>query len=201
MEPKNHYHSPLTPEMSDHVLIDHTLAGRTAAFDMLVSRHRQRIYTHAFYMLQDSYAADDITQEAFVKAYQALSNFKFEASFLTWLFRITTNLCYSYLKHNFARHKYQAVDFENLLNILKSGGKSPDESAAEYELQNEVYNTLQRLRPRLRQVLVLKEIDGLEVSEVAKVLKIPVGTVKSRLCRAREEMHRLMQQSKRAKEL
>ena len=164
-------------------------AGDTAGFDQLVQQHYQFAYNIAYRMLGDPDRAADATQAAFVRAFRALDSFRAEASFSTWLYRIVTNVCLDQVR--------QADKQPASLTLLADDEATleerdvPDEQAdparqvQQHQRQQMVHNALQELNAEHRAVVVLYDLNGFSYQEIAQMLELPVGTVKSRLNRAR----------------
>ncbi|MCD6351391.1 MAG: sigma-70 family RNA polymerase sigma factor [Armatimonadetes bacterium] len=175
---------------ADRELIKQFQAGNRAAFDELVRRHYNRAYAIAYRMLGDQDLAQDAVQAAFLRAYRGLPSYKQSAAFTTWLYRIVVNVC---LDTSRRRNRTPATSLDtspedegpSLGERLPDDGQSPEEVLLQRERALAVQEALLALSPRYRTVLVLYEVQGLAYEEVAEVLKVPVGTVKSRLNRAR----------------
>ena len=181
----------------DRRLIADCLQGNREAFGKIVSRYQSRLYNAALRLVDTPEDAADVVQDAFLNAYQSLRSFKGDAEFFTWMYRIAFNAAVT-LK----RKKKPTVS----LNALEPGhnGKSHEPvDASDYvkpgtalertEEEKQLYAALGRLSAEHRDVLVMKEIDGLKYDEIADVLKVPIGTVRSRLNRARFELRELLQ--------
>jgi RNA polymerase sigma-70 factor (ECF subfamily) len=170
------------------VLIERTLAGDNTGFDGLITRYRDRIFSLAFHLLWNRTEAEDLAQEVFLRAYRGLKAFRRDARFFTWLYRITVNLVYTQ-SHRAASRRHAR---EQLALALRSAPcpQNPAELVEADEASDLLHAALANLDLRLREVLVLREIEGLEVAEVARMLRIPEGTVKSRLFRAHEDLRR-----------
>jgi RNA polymerase sigma-70 factor (ECF subfamily) len=152
-------------------------------------RYRDRVYRLAYHMLWNEHEADDAAQEVFVRAYCHLDKFRGDSNFFTWLYRIAKNVVYTQAKKAGRRREiYQQVHQEHTLR--GTAALSPEVSAERSEMMNRVYAGLRSLDPRLQEVLVLREIEGLDNDEVARVLEVPLGTVKSRLFRAQENLRK-----------
>jgi RNA polymerase sigma-70 factor (ECF subfamily) len=174
---------------TDRELIACTLGGETRAFDELMWRYRDRVYRLAYHMLWNEHEADDAAQEVFVRAYCHLNKFRGDSSFFTWLYRIAKNVVYTQAKKaGRQREIYRTAHEEQ--SLRGAAGPSPEISAERAELMARVYSGLGTLDPRLQEVLVLREIEGLDNDEVARVLAVPLGTVKSRLFRAQENLRK-----------
>jgi len=192
-EPQNHDSSLNFWQINDKVLIERTLMGDNEAFDMLVIRYRDRVYSLAYHMLANAEEAEDIAQEVFVRAYRNLGNFRQESGFFTWLYRIAVNIVYTQAKKNARRRTLYEEAFRELDHSKGQAFANPEIMAQSGELREMILKAINQLDPRFRQVLILKELEGLDVSEVAYILGLPEGTVKSRLYRSREDLKRLIQ--------
>jgi len=183
--------------MSDeHELVRRCQEGDLQAFRRLVERYETRIYTLACSIMGDREAARDAAQEAFVRAYQALPGFRGQSGFYTWLYRIAVNTCL-----NAAHKERRRLDRTSLDALLEAGeissetlfGNAPAETDLERsELQEGIQAVLNDLSPDHRAVIVLKDIEGLSQEEIANALGCSVGTVKSRLSRARAHLKELL---------
>ena len=179
--------SPKVVNATDQELIARTLGGESRAFDELLRRYRDRVYRLAYHMLWNEHEADDAAQEVFVRAYCHLKKFRGDSSFFTWLYRIAKNVVYTQAhKAGRRREIYRLAHRQQSLRgtVLPL----PDTSAERGEMLERVYAGLDGLDPRLREVLVLRGIEGLDNEEVARRLNVPLGTVKSRLFRAQEDL-------------
>lgn len=167
-------------------------AGDLSAFNRLVLAYQEQLYNVAYRLLGDPEEAADATQEAFLKAYERLHQHR-GGSFRAWLLRILTNTCYDALRKRRRRAEGPLPDTTgpdplDRLRLLPSREASPEEAALRGEIHRAIQEGLQRLSPEYRTVLVLSDIEGLSYEEIAEVLSIPLGTVKSRLSRARAQM-------------
>lgn len=172
---------------SDQELIQQTLDGQTDAFGHLVRRYQQRLYNGLVHMLRDEVEAEDATQEAFVLALTKLDSFRGQSAFYTWLYRIAFNAAISRL-----RKKRPALSIQNDLasagKSLAGDGEQPEERISRQEDIALIQNALGQLLEQHRAILVLREIEGLSYEEIAEILKLPIGTVRSRLHRARLQL-------------
>jgi RNA polymerase sigma-70 factor, ECF subfamily len=192
-EPQNTDSSLNNRQLKDTTLIERTLSGDNGAFDMLVTRYRDRIFSLAFHMLSNAEEAEDIAQEVFVRAYRNLGKFRQESSFYTWLYRIAVNIVYTQAKKNTRRRVLYDEAFKEREYLQPHSFDSPETVAQAGEVREMILKAINQLDPRFRQVIILKELEGLDVSEVAKLLGLPEGTVKSRLFRAREDLKHIIQ--------
>ena len=170
-------------------------AGDSNSFDLLVQEHYTRVYNTAVRMLGDMDRAADATQAAFVRAFSSLRSFRGEASFATWLYRIVVNVCLDELRDAAkqpAGLTFVADDDEPQERSLPDEQADPARQAARHERQAVVHEALQQLAPEQRMVLVLYDLNGFSYQEAAQVLEIPVGTMKSRLNRARNALKEVL---------
>jgi RNA polymerase sigma-70 factor (ECF subfamily) len=169
--------------------------GERLAFEDLILKYQDKIYNLCRHMLGNAHDAEDAAQDTFIKAYQNLNNFKPNASFYTWLYRIAVNTCLDYKKRPFFESIFKhSAETEESFQERASGEPSPEKLYENKLLGVALYKSLARLSPKLRAAIILKEIEGLSYEEVAEVLDVSSGTVKSRISRAREELKRLMKE-------
>jgi RNA polymerase sigma-70 factor (ECF subfamily) len=155
----------------EKVLLSRCRAGELAAFDVLLNRYRERVLNLAFQLLGDNAAAEDVAQEVFVNAFAAIGQFRGDAAFFTWLYRLTLNAC------NASRRRRKTwVAWEEKETAAASN--SPEQDVIHHL---SVQRALSELSPTLRSVLVLREMQELSYEEIAQILHLPVGTVRSRL--------------------
>lgn len=167
--------------------------GDREAFDQLVRQSQARIFNTAYRLLGNYEDARDATQDAFIRAYRAIKKFKGDASFYTWLYRIAINLCYKRLKSKHYRQRQWTVSLDEpiltkkgeVLRSIASHAISPREALERKETQQEIQSVINSLAKRYRTVIVLRDIEDLSYREIAQILRCSVGTVKSRLHRAR----------------
>jgi RNA polymerase sigma-70 factor (ECF subfamily) len=182
-------------EISEQTIIERARRGSVDAFNMLVRRYQDAVYTLAYRMLGDPAAADDAAQEAFISAYRKLDSYR-GGSFKSWLLRITANLCLDDLR----RVKRQRTDYLDDLAPedsadgppLPSNETPPEEAAEQAELAAAIQRCINNLTAEHRAVLVMSDVEGFAYGEIAAALDTQVGTVKSRLSRARLAMRRCL---------
>lgn len=187
-------------EMWDETaLVQSAQRGNLDAFNELILHYQSQVYNLAFHLLQDGAAADDATQEAFISAYKALDRFR-GGSFRAWLLRIVSNACYDEMRRHKRRPTVSWDDFgemeEEANPHLVNGGALPEESAQQHELRALLERTIAKLPEDQRMVLVLVDRMGLSYQEVAETMNVRLGTVKSRLARARAQMQILLQEGR-----
>ena len=181
---------------SDDELVRASQRGRTEPYEELVFRHRDKIYARAFSMLRNEDEAMDLSQEAWVKGWQRLKQFKRDASFTTWMTRIVINLCLDHLR----KKQRQATD--SLEKIEEEGGSverrmpvetfNPTERMEREDLREQIDLAMEKLSYEHRTVLLLHEFEGLEYKEIAKAMHCSIGTVMSRLFYARRRLGNLL---------
>lgn len=181
--------------MSDErKLIEECLAGNTSAFGELVSRHQDRLYNTVLRLLDYPEDARDVVQEAFLHAYQSLHSFKGDARFFTWLYRIAVNTAISLKRKRRMLLRLQpTADGDGTLDPLDPHeANRPDHAMEMAEQEKQVHEALSRLSVEHRTVLVLKDMEGMKYEEMADILQVPIGTIRSRLHRARMEMREIL---------
>jgi RNA polymerase sigma-70 factor (ECF subfamily) len=164
-----------------------------AAFDKLVEKYRERLYGVVYNLTSNREDTADLTQEAFIKAFQSIGRFKASSSFFTWIYRIAINRTYSHLRRNkmrrfFSLEKLTEEDFNpEILNALAVNGDS-EKKLAVNELQEKLNEAVQNLSFKHRTVVTLFEIDQLSHQEIAQIMDCSVGTVRSRLHYAKQQL-------------
>jgi len=192
---KSEGQTPFNQQKDDELILK-AQKGDHASFDLLVKRYQKRIYFLAYRMVKNHDAADDIAQETFINAYFAIKSFKVGYSFYTWLYRICMNLSINFLK----RQKFVIPEsqFEEEASPLEREATRADplNYLALKELENKIERAIDLLPPKYKAVLVLRIYEDLSYEEIAKTLKISLGTVMSRLFRAREKMQEMLKEYK-----
>ncbi len=182
---------------SDTLLVERTLAGDQRAFEMLVIKYQKRVERLIGRMVRDVDLVPDIAQETFIRAYRALASFRGEAQFYTWLYRIAVNtakkqlmvlkrdpvVTMSALKSD---EDDETFEVHEALNPHTASTETPEAVLASKEIAQAVHAALDALPTELAQALTLREIEGLSYEEIAQALDCPIGTVRSRIFRARE---------------
>jgi RNA polymerase sigma-70 factor (ECF subfamily) len=179
----------------DTELVKRAKANDSEAFAMLVDRYQSRVFNTAYRMMGERGAAEDITQEVFLKVYSGLPTFKEQAAFSTWIYRITVNQCTSEVRRLASRKRRQEV---SLHPVAGNGSENPIEppdtsgdpvrKTEESEKVEVVQRAIESLDPEFREALVLRDIEGFSYEEIAEIIQRPVGTVRSRIHRARTEL-------------
>ena len=184
-------------ERTDLEVVELCQQGDLQAYELLVTRYRNKVYGLAYGMLRNEQDATDVCQEAFIRGWQAIGNFKKTASFYTWMYRITTNLCIDFVRRRDRRPTVpfeEAIDPDADVNVHEppSSNPLPTDEAQRGELRAQIDAALLELSPDHRAVIQLREFDGMDYAEIAKVVGISIGTVMSRLHYARKHLQKLL---------
>ena len=188
--------------MDEALLIKDARAGDLDAFNRLVIEYQSLAFNLAYRILADPAAAEDATQEAFISAYRALRRFR-GGSFRAWLMRIVTNACYDELRRQ-KRKPATSLDqltearddfLEDAESTISTGAEKPEQEAVRSELRTAIERCLERLSVEFRVVAVLVDVQGYDYQEAARAVDTPIGTVKSRLARARAQLRDCLQQT------
>ena len=175
----------------DIELIKKVLEGEHHCFDTLVAHYEQFVFSAAYSFLRNRQAAEDVTQDVFVSAYRRLASFEGRSAFGTWLRKITFHQCIDYRRRQQSR---PASSFdEGMIQIADAHAATPAHIAEGNELVQGVRAAIDTLSDEQRNIIVLREMQGLDYAEIADILRIPVGTVRSRLHRARLELKDVLQ--------
>jgi RNA polymerase sigma-70 factor (ECF subfamily) len=180
----------VTTEQSDLALVERVQRGDRSAFDVLVLRYQQKVLKLIMRYVRDAMEAEDISQEAFIKAYRALPSFRGDSAFYTWLYRIAINTA----KNSLVSTKRRPIDYDldlqdpqqYALQARLTDGETPEHLVLTDEIRETVNAAMAELPEDLRTAIVLREIDGLSYEEISASMDCPVGTVRSRIFRARE---------------
>ncbi len=185
----------------DDLLIERIKNGDTAAYNDIVARYYDRIFSRVSQLLNSKQDAEEVTQDAFIRAHRGLDKFRGDASFSTWLYQIATNLAHNRYWYWFRRKRDQSISLEQPLsddgdltleNVMPCEGEDPAEAAVTQEFVDRVGECMQGLNGKHKEVLILRNVKNLSYDEIADELQISVGTVKSRIARARESLRELM---------
>ena len=174
------------------LLVRQARRGDLEAYDELVRRHQERIYATIYHMTANHEDANDLAQESFIKAFQALKSFKGGSSFYTWLYRIAVNKTINFLKQrkNSIHMSLNDLDFPDLMALISD--KTPRREASLAELQEKLNAALLKLSEPHRLVVVLHDVQGQSHEEIAKIMDCNIGTVRSRLFYARQQLQALL---------
>ena len=189
----------LNADSTDSQLIELVNAGHTNAFNSLVLRYRERVFSVVYNMTSNREDANDVTQDVFVKAFHNIHRFQQKSTFFTWLYRIAVNTAISFIKKNRNRQFFSLENFEEegisgkLAEILSSRKHSRRELLLQ-ELQEKLNEALQKLSVKHRTTVVLFEIEGLSHKDIGEILNCSEGTVRSRLHYAKNELQNYMKE-------
>jgi RNA polymerase sigma-70 factor (ECF subfamily) len=181
----------------DRMLVDRFKGGDQAAFDEMVSRYWDRIYSMVNQLLRNPEDAEEVTQDAFIRAHRGLGNFRGESAFSTWLYQIATNLARNRYWYWWRRKRSQSISFDapigadsdtTLAEIIPADVETPGDITVNQEYVAHIAQGMERLGAKHREVLILRNVKNLSYEEIAGILGISVGTVKSRIARARESL-------------
>jgi RNA polymerase sigma-70 factor (ECF subfamily) len=180
----------MADNIADKEIIERVKNGDKKAYDLLVLKYQQRVINLISRFVKNYADALDISQETFIKAYKALPNFRGESAFYTWLYRIAVNTAKNHLtvqSRKITKSDYDVTEIEQIEgNMTLTEQTTPENLLIKDELQETVLNTIENLPEDLKSAIMLREIEGLSYEEIATVMECPVGTVRSRIFRARE---------------
>jgi len=207
-EPSKAERGPASSVVQDHSsdgpdddlqLVARAQQGDSRSYDLLVTRHRARIFSMIRNMIHQEADAWDLSQEVFIKAWNALPRFEAKARFSTWLYRITHNVVYDWTRKNRIESVGELNDeifdrerIDSSSSTTPAGGESPDETLALGELRTKISAALAKLSPEHREVVLLKDVQGLAYKEIAAVMECSIGTVMSRLYYARQKLQTML---------
>ncbi|WP_299794097.1 RNA polymerase sigma factor RpoE [uncultured Shewanella sp.] len=187
----------MSGQISDQQLVERVQQGDKNAFNLLVQKYQNKVMSLISRYVRNQADVADVAQEAFIKAYRALPNFRGESAFYTWLYRIAVNTAKNHLVAQGRRAPANDIDAEEAefydgSDALKEVA-SPERLMMSDEIQKVVFDTLDTLPEELKMAISLRELDGMSYEEIANVMDCPVGTVRSRIFRAREAIDRKLQ--------
>ena len=172
--------------------------GDSAAFEQLVDYYKHRIYNYVLRMVGDPDTAEDIAQETFIRAYSSLASFRGASSIQTWLYRIASNLAIDTMRRRKYRHNSFSLDAPlttldtEVSRDIEDEGPGPERQLQTRQVQEKVTEAIAQLSPKLRTVIILYELQGMSYEEIAEIVGAPLGTIKSRLFNAREQLKELL---------
>ena len=174
----------------DQALVRRVQAGEKGAFDLLVRKYQHKLTSVISRYVGDWSECQDVAQEAFVRAYRAIGNFRGDSAFYTWLYKIAINTAKNWLVSQGRRPPTEDVQIEDAVHLdaavrLKDGS-TPERELLRQEIEQTVTRAVDALPDDLRQAITLREVDGLSYEEIAETMNCPIGTVRSRIFRARE---------------
>jgi RNA polymerase sigma-70 factor (ECF subfamily) len=185
----------------DRLLVDRFRQGDQSAFEQMVSRYWGRIYAMVHQLLRNPEDAEEVTQDTFIRAHRGLVNFRGESAFSTWLYQIATNLARNRYWYWWRRRRDKTVSFDQpiggdnettLAEVIPAELETPEDATITQEFVNRIAECMGKLSPKHREILVLRNVKNLSYEEIAEILHISVGTVKSRIARARESLRAKM---------
>jgi RNA polymerase sigma-70 factor (ECF subfamily) len=188
------------------LLVRRCISGDAVAWDEIVQRYHRRIYNICYRFAGSSDDAQDLTQEVFIRMYRTLNSYDVgRGAFMTWVTTLTRNLLVDHFrktKHDRLTDSLDATasdhpDAMPLSERIPDDGPAPDSGVQSRETRDAVHQALQRLSPELREAVILRDLQDMDYREIATVLKVPEGTVKSRINRGRAELARLLQRTYR----
>ena len=179
-------------KQTDLELVRRVQAGDKSAFDVLVLKYQQKVINLVTRYVHDPHIAMDVSQESFIKAYRGLKNFRGDSAFYTWLYRISINTAKNYLVSKNRRMPDDDIDAQEA-EQYDGGGKlreisTPEREALSDEIQLTVQSTIDALPDDLRIAITLRELEGLSYEDISEAMGCPIGTVRSRIFRARESI-------------
>ena len=182
-------------ERNERDMIERASRGDAASFNHLMEQHERRMYAVALRMCGNREDAQDCLQEAMLRVYRAIGGFKGQSSFSTWVYRITMNTCLDELRRKKNR---QNTSLDNLLDMGWSPAdetNAPEKQAMRSELRRNLNRAIRELPEEMRAAVVLRDIQGFSYDEIARMLEINVGTIKSRISRGREKLREKMKEN------
>lgn len=180
----------------ESTLIEKSIQGDVASFEKLIVKYNRYVYNIAFRMMGNEEDAKDMSQETLIKAFKAIGQFKMEASFSTWLYRITINVCKDELrkrKETVLSYDAELADESTLKDIIRDDAANPILIYEKIELKASIETALSKLSEDNKSVVVLKDLLGYSYEEIGEILQIPIGTVRSRLNRSRSALKNILQ--------
>ena len=181
----------------DRLLVDRFKQGDPSAFDEMVSRYWDRIYAMVNQLLRNSQDAEEVTQDAFIRAHRGLVKFRGESAVSPWLYQIATNLARNRYWSWWRRKRDHTVSFDQpvsadnettLAELIPAELETPGDATVTQEFVSRIAESMEKLSPKHREILILRNVKNLSYEEIAEILGISVGTVKSRIARARESL-------------
>lgn len=188
-----------TLSLQEASLIEQSKAGDIESFEQLIAAHQKRMFNIAYRMLGNLEDANDVTQEALVKAYRGIKNFSGKSSFSTWLYTIVNNACIDFIRKNrktniiYLDREYETEDGSYKVELY-SNDHRPEELLEKKEVQRLVHESIDKLSYEHKKIIILRDIQQLSYKEIAEILSCSEGTVKSRISRARNNLKIIIQE-------
>ncbi len=173
---------------SERELVDAARRGDHLAFEALVLKYQGRIYRLVQRLLGGSDAVDDLAQEVFIRAYRSLADFKGESSLYTWLYKIALNLCRNHYRTRGRRPMHEELDESDGASGIEAAGGSPEDEVFRREFWEQLRVGLEELPAEQREAVVFCDLEGMSYEEMAEVMGVPIGTVRSRIFRGRRAL-------------
>lgn len=181
-------------QVTDNILVERVQQGDKRAFDLLVQKYQQRIVKLIARYVSDPSETLDVAQEAFIKAYRALPSFRGESAFYTWMYRIAINTAKNYLVAKSRRPPGDDINADEAISInapeMLRDNDSPEQILLMEEMKQIILEAIEALPEELKTAITLRELEGLSYEEIAEAMECPIGTVRSRIFRAREAIDR-----------
>jgi RNA polymerase sigma-70 factor (ECF subfamily) len=186
---------------NEKILLKKARNGDIEAFELLIEDYQKKAFNVAYRMMGNSEDANDLVQEALIRIFKSIKNFKEQSSFSTWVYRIVTNVCLDELrrrKNKFTISIDEDIQLEdgNVKRQIESEGPTPEESLESKEIQDIVTKAIEELSNEHKTVIVLRDIQGFSYDEISDIMKCPEGTVKSRINRARKALREILKKQK-----
>jgi RNA polymerase sigma-70 factor (ECF subfamily) len=190
--------------LTDQEVVRHAVIGREAAYRELIRRYQRPVFSLVFRMVRDRELAEDLAQETFVKVLNAIDSYRPEYKFSSWIFKIANNAAIDHLRRRSldtlsldgSPHAETAEAIEATTLQISDGAESPLDEVANRELGSRIERAINRLRPEYRNCILLRHVDGRPYEEIAEILDLPLGTVKTYIHRARNELRILLGESR-----
>ncbi len=189
-----------TLSLDESSLIEKSKAGDVESFEELIISHKKKIFNIAYRMLGNLEDANDVTQEALVKAYRGIKKFNEKSSFSTWLYTIVNNACIDFIRKNrkdnvvYLDREYETEESSYTLQI-NSGEETPEQAFEKKEVQRLVHKAINKLSDDHRRIIILKDIKQFSYKEISEIIDCSEGTVKSRLSRARKNLKTIIEEN------
>lgn len=188
-------------EACENQLIKEAKAGNVEAFEELVKQCEKKVFNIAYKMMGNYDDANELAQEAFIRAYKSINKFKEDSLFSTWIYRITTNVCLDELRKRknkkvISLNEDIKYNDEELKPQIKDDSPGPEKIYEKKEFKNLIYQCIESLSDEYKTVIILRDIEGFSYEEIAKIINCPEGTVKSRISRARKALRDIFKNKK-----
>lgn len=182
---------------SDEILVAKCQKGDKQAFELLIKKYQRRIFHLIYRITQDPAVVEPIAQEVFLKAYRSISSFRGSSRFYTWLYRIAVNTSLSHIKkESVVENRERTIEYDLHASTLQSDSMKtddPEEVLMRKEFFKHLLNSLRHLPEELRTAVVLREFSGMNYEEISEIMEIPLGTVRSRIFRARARLREMLE--------